>query len=165
INNVNTGGETPNPLGEGKSDTNVPFADDSDETNNDKFIKISKSEIKNIYDLLYDNSKRKNLKTIYKIEDVSGIYYLRNQLCIIDIEVKGPIIEFYVTNPTDSPKEFVGLKLKTYLMENKYPPLQYYESIEIPAKSKIKFSNKDSLEQWIPNWEKEKAEKIIFEAY
>ena len=36
INNVNTGGETPNPLGEGKPDTNVPFADDEREKNDFK---------------------------------------------------------------------------------------------------------------------------------
>ena len=83
-----------------------------------------------------------------------------NDLCIINIETKGAVVEFWIANPTNNPKSTRMFWLKTHV--GMHQPLLYLEGIVIPAKSKIKFSNKETLVQWVPDWENEKAGKIEF---
>lgn len=156
INNASTAGETPNALGEGNlPDDNIPIDNDND----NEFIEMSKSEMESCK-FERGNTNYGDWSTTYGIDDIPEIFYIMNDLCIIDIETKGAVVEFWIANPTNNPESTRMFWLKTHV--GMHQPLLYLEGIVIPAKSKIKFSNKETLAQWIPNWENEKAGKIEF---
>ena len=153
ISNITTG-ETSEALGDSNlPNGNVPPVDD------DKFIKMSKSEMESCK-FERDNTNYGDWSTTYEVDNIPEIFYIMNDLCIIDIETKGAVVEFWIANPTNNPESTRMFWLKTHV--GMHQPLLYLEGIVIPAKSKIKFSNKETLVQWIPNWKNEKAGKIEF---